>query len=96
MDLAFERFAARGFRPSLSLGYERALGTQFSESYRYVSGGGTSQMSLTSIPTDLAHLGLRGQWTLSKSSLLDLNYTFSAGSQSYRSHQLSLGYTLKL
>jgi len=96
LDIAFERFAAQGFRPSLSLGYERALGTQFTESYRYVSGGGTAQVSLTSIPTDLAHLGLRGQWTLSERSTLDLNYTFSAGSQDYRDHQLSLGYTLKL
>ena len=96
LDIAFERFAAMGFCPSLSLGYERALGTRFTESYRYVSGGSTAQMALTSTPTDLAHLGLRGQWTLSERSLLDLNYTFSAGSMSYRSHQLSLGYTLKL
>ena len=96
LDIAFERFAARGFRPSLSLGYERALGARFAESYRYASGGSAAQMALTSTPTDLAHLGLRGQWSLSERSLLDLNYTFSAGSQDYRSHQLSLGYTLKL
>ena len=96
LDINFERFAAMGFRPSLSLGYERALGARFTESYRYVSGGSTAQVNLSSTPTDLAHLGLRGQWTLSERSFLDLNYTFSAGSQSYRSHQLSLGYTLKL
>jgi outer membrane autotransporter protein len=96
LDIDFERFAARGFRPSLSLGYERALKTQFSESYRYVISGGTAQMSLTSTPIDLARLGLRGQWTLSNRSLLDLNYSFSAGSQDYRSHQLSLGYAVKL
>ena len=96
LDIAFERFAARGFRPSLSLGYERALGARFAESYRYVSGGSAAQMALTSTPTELAHLGLRGQWTLSERSLLDLNYTFSAGSQDYRSHQLSLGYNLRL
>ena len=96
LDITFERFAARGFRPSLSLGYERALGARFAESYRYASGGSAAQMALTSTPTDLAHLGLRGQWTLSERSLLDLNYTFSAGSQDYRSHQLSLGYNLRL
>jgi uncharacterized protein with beta-barrel porin domain len=91
LDINFERFAAMGFRPSLSLGYERALGARFAESYRYVSGGSAAQLALTSTPTDLAHLGLRGQWTLSERSLLDLNYTFSAGSQAYHSHQLSLG-----
>ena len=96
LDISFERFAAMGFRPSLSLGYERALGARFTESYRYVSGGSTAQVNLSSTPTDLAHLGLRGQWTLSERSFLDLNYTFSAGSQDYNSHQLSLGYTLKL
>jgi hypothetical protein len=96
LDIAFVGFAAQGFRPSLSLGYERALGARFTESYRYSSGGSTAQMSMSSTPTDLAHLGLRGQWTLSELYLLDLNYTLSAGSMSYRSHQLSLGYTLKL
>jgi outer membrane autotransporter protein len=96
LDIAFERFAARGFRPSLSLGYERALGARFAESYRYASGGSAAQMALTSTPTDLAHLGLRGQWSLSERSLLDLNYTFTAGSQDYRGHQLSLGYNLRL
>jgi len=96
LDIAFERFAAQGFRPSLSLGYERALGARFTESYRYASGGSTAQMALSSTPTDLAHIGLRGQWMLSERSTLDLNYTFSAGSQDYRSHQLSLGYNHRL
>ena len=96
LDVTLERFAARGFRPSLSLGYERALGARFSESYRYFSGGSTAQMDLTSTPTDFAHMGLRGQWILSERANLDLSYTFSAGSQDYRSHQLALGYNLGL
>ncbi len=96
VDIAFSQFASHGFRPSVSLGYERAIGSHFGESYGYRSGGGTAQLSLSPTPTDLAHLGLRGQWTLSERSLLDLNYTFSAGSQSYRNHQLSLGYTHRL
>ena len=96
VDIAFTQFASAGFRPSLSLGYERAVGSHFSESYGFTTGGGTSQLSLSSTPTNLAHLGLRGQWTLSERSLLDLNYTFSAGSQNYRNHQLSLGYNLRL
>ncbi|NBR43095.1 MAG: autotransporter outer membrane beta-barrel domain-containing protein, partial [Verrucomicrobia bacterium] len=96
VDITFSQFASAGFRPSLSLGYERAVGSHFSESYGFTTGGGTSQLSLSSTPTDLAHLGLRGQWTLSESSLLDFNYTFYSGSQNYRNHQLSLGYALKL
>ena len=96
VDVAFTQFAAAGFRPSISLGYERAVGSNFSQSYGFTTGGGTSQLSLSSTPTDLAQLGLRGQWTLSERSLLDLTYTFSAGSQGYRSHQLSLGYNLRL
>ena len=96
MDIAFTQFAAAGFRPSISLGYERAVGSNFSQSYGFTTGGGTSQLSLSSTPTDLAQLGLRGQWTLSERSLLDLTYTFSAGSQGYRSHKLSLGYNLRL
>jgi len=96
VDITFSQFASAGFRPSLSLGYERVVGSHFSESYGFTTGGGTSQLSLSSTPTDLAHLGLRGQWTLSESSLLDFNYTFSSGSQNYRNHQFSLGYALKL
>jgi ubiquitin len=96
LDVASELFAALGFRPSLSLGYERALGARFAESYRYVSGGSVAQMALSSAPTDLAHFGLRGQWVLSERSFLDLTYTFSAGSQDYVSHQLSLGYNHRL
>ena len=95
-DLTFPRFTTAQFRPSVSLAYERALGSRFSESYCYIISSGAAQMALSSAPTDLARLGFRGQWTLGDHSLLDLNYTFSAGSQSYRSHQLSLGYALKL
>lgn len=96
VDIAFSRFASSGFRPSVSLGYERAVGSGFSQSYGFTAGGGASQLSLGAIPTDLAHLGLRGNWTLSESSVLDLNYSYSAGSISYRNHQLSLGYTRRL
>ena len=96
VDIAFSRFASSGFRPSVSLGYERAVGSGFSQSYGFTAGGGASQLILGAIPTDLAHLGLRGNWTLSESSVLDLNYSYSAGSISYRNHQLSLGYTHRL
>jgi ubiquitin len=96
VDIAFSRFASSGFRPSVSLGYERAVGSGFSQSYGFTAGGGASRLSLGAIPTDLAHLGLRGNWTLGESSVLDLNYSFSAGGISYRKHQLSLGYTHRL
>jgi len=96
VDIAFPRFASSGFRPSVSLGYERVVGSGFSQSYGFTAGGGVSQLSLGAIPTGLAHLGLRGNWTLSESSVLDLNYSYSAGSISYRNHQLSLGYTRRL
>ena len=96
VDIAFPRFASSGFRPTVSLGYERAVGSGFSQSYGFTGGGGASRLSLGAIPTDLAHLGLRGNWTLSESSVLDLNYSYSAGSISYRNHQLSLGYTRRL
>jgi ubiquitin len=96
VDIAFSRFASSGFRPSVSLGYERAVGSGFSQSYGFTAGGGASRLSLGAIPTDLAHLGLRGNWTLGESSVLDLNYSFSAGGIGYRNHQLSLGYTHRL
>jgi ubiquitin len=95
-DLTFPRFTTAQFRPALSLAYERTLGARFAESYGYPGSASTIQINLTPTPTDLARLGFRGQWTLGKSSLLDLTYTFSAGSQSYRSHQLSLSYNLRL
>ena len=96
VDLTFPRLSTPRFTPAVSLAYERALGARFSGSYGYASGGGTTTMNLTPTPTDLARLGLRGQWTLGERTLLGLDYAFSAGSLNYRNHQLSLSCTLKL
>jgi outer membrane autotransporter protein len=96
LDVVLDHFIAQGVRPSLSLGYERSVGARFGESFGYASGGSTTRLNLTSVPGDVARLGIGGQWSLREDATLDFGYDLAAGSQRYLSHQVSVRFTCGL
>ena len=83
------------FRPSVSFVYRKAIDRSLSQSVSNVSGGSQPDIVAGVLPEDTFDLGLGAQWKVGPGQL-DLNYKLSLGTGSYRNHQVSVGYGVKM
>jgi len=85
------------FRPSASLAYRKAINRGLAQSVSGVTNLGASQPDITTgpLPEDTLEVGIGAQWKVGPGAL-DFGYKLSHGTGSYRNHQVSLGYGVRM
>jgi ubiquitin len=85
------------FRPSASLAYRKAINRGQAQSVSSVTNPGTGQPDITTgpLPEDTLEVGLGAQWKVGAGEI-DFGYKLSLGTGSYRNHQVSLGYGVRM